>query len=217
MRKINNSLDKSLKSAQWAEFLACNINNVLLEKAPYLPDYFRTHGSGELVAVIPALDSDNPRAQTYYSVPHISDACTRLAPAFLFDNSTTIASPQLFDLDESKKPHYFKENLFLFHSEASCLYNYQKGYFANTLFSDMKQHIIDNPYAVLFKGCDDGHVGKRFGSREKAEDFLLNLQFFDAIFDDADPSMTKTLLNIKKENPDSNLSELLKERLEFHN
>lgn len=44
-------------------------------------------------------------------------------------------------------------------------------------------HIMDNPVVVVFHGCDDGHVGMRFSSKDAAVAFVDVLDTFDDVFD----------------------------------
>jgi hypothetical protein len=44
--------------------------------------------------------------------------------------------------------------------------------------------IEQNPVCLLFHGCDDGHVGKRFKTHQDAMDYLNCMLVFEDIFDD---------------------------------
>ena len=222
---LNKKLNDSLKEKQWNDFISQSMNNPLLEKAKELPEYFRTYASAELIAVIPALEPSHEKSQIYYSASSLDDTL-RLAPAFLFDNSNFLSlyKDELFELSESKRPNYMTKefsddgrNIFLFDSEAYNLHVYEKkGYTPSEFLPDMKKHIMANPFAVIFKGSDDGNVGMRFSSRLEAEKYLSSLTVFEDVFNSSD-DMQKTLLKLKKENPTDDLSPLFKGNLEYHN
>lgn len=222
---LNARLNEQLKNENWNKFISKSISNPLLEKAKELPEYFREYASAELIAVIPALDHSHEKSQTYYSAPSLDDSL-RLAPAFLFDSSNLIKlyKEHLFELTDKKIPNYMSKeysdkgnNLFIFDSEASKLYTYEKnGYKSSDFLPDMKKHIMNNPFAVIFKGSDDGDVGMRFSSRIEAETFLTSLNVFEDIFKVSD-DIQKTLIKLKKENPKEDLSSLFKSNLEHHN
>lgn len=76
---------------------------------------------------------------------------------------------------------------------------------------------MNNPYALIFQGSDDGHVGLRFPSREKAFDFITSLEVFDDLFKLSDYTFNRTVLKLKKESPKTSLSNLFKMNLEYHN
>ena len=44
-------------------------------------------------------------------------------------------------------------------------------------------HFRKHPIVVLFFGCDDGHVGMRFATRNDAMDFLNSLDVFEDVFE----------------------------------
>ncbi len=44
-------------------------------------------------------------------------------------------------------------------------------------------HFRKHPIVVLFFGCDDGHVGMRFATRNDAMDFLNSLEVFEDVFE----------------------------------
>lgn len=51
-------------------------------------------------------------------------------------------------------------------------------------FEKIKQHMVDNPVVLFFKGCDDGHVGKRFKTKEDAMEYLQLIDVFEDVFDE---------------------------------
>ena len=51
-------------------------------------------------------------------------------------------------------------------------------------FDTLKQYIVDHPVVLFFKGCDDGHVGKRFKTKEEAFEYLQLIDVFEDVFED---------------------------------
>lgn len=82
----------------------------------------------------------------------------------------------------------------------------------------MKKHILENPYVLIFKGCDDGHVGLRFSSKDEVYSYLKSLEVFENVFEnESKKNDHQTLIKLKKENPEHSLSDLFKGILQYHN
>jgi hypothetical protein len=186
--------------------------NWLLNSQNELPDYYRYYGRGELVAVIPALGVDHPEAQTYYSVPSLN-GLDRLAPAFLFDDSRTFFEYGANALNPTFRIPGSNNLPFIFDSEHPYVYK-DGSWTKSPLHNVYASHILKHPYAVLFHGGDDGHVGLRFASKEDMFLFLYNLHIFEEVFNldhcrDADLHLIK--------NYNGWAEQFLSNRLEYHN
>jgi hypothetical protein len=168
------------------------LTNPLLEKAQEIDNYYKDWiKDSRLVAVLPALDSDNPNAQSYYSVSSLSkdniEKNKRLSPVFLYIND-----PGFEDLSLTAFSHNVNaKRFFTFDSECDNLYSYQKKpnsqdchFVKKDGFEELKQHIIDNPVILYFQGCDDGHVGRRFKTQVEAMEYLQMIEVFEDIFSD---------------------------------
>lgn len=57
-------------------------------------------------------------------------------------------------------------------------------------------HFRTHPIVVFFFGCDDGHVGMRFATRQNALEFLNAMEVFEDIFEySKDPKIIQQLLS----------------------
>jgi hypothetical protein len=70
------------------------------------------------------------------------------------------------------EPHETDPEVFIFDSERRC--------------GQTAEHLKDNPVVLIFKGCDDGHVGRRFQSVQDAMDYLDCMLCFEDIFQDSE-------------------------------
>lgn len=153
--------------------------NPLLKNYPLLTDYFKQWIDGsELIAVIPTLDDTDPKRRSYYS------SINQLSAVFLYKNNPYHLS------DENL---YGKERFFLFDSEYENLFTLQKNPYSKNFESvpkdnfEKKMNIINQkPFILFFKGCDDGHVGKRFATEKDAIEYLQLINSFEEIFEDKD-------------------------------
>jgi hypothetical protein len=171
-----------------AQILNDSLTNPLLKRVGEVPDYFKRFIEGSrLVAVLPALEKDNPNSQSYYSVGSIQNGSEqdqiRISPVHMYINEN-------FEDLTKQKTDYNINRCFTFESENSKLYSYekmphsQKSHFVKRqTFEEMKEHIIANPVVLFFMGCDDGHVGKRFKNKEEAFEYLNLIDVFEDIFD----------------------------------
>lgn len=170
------------------QILNDSLTNPLLERAGEVPDYYKTWIDGsKLVAVLPALNKDHPDSRSYYSVGVIKDSIEddniRVSPVHMLINE------KFYDVVEDQYDPLNK--FFLFDTESSKLYAYekmphsQKNHLVKKAdFAKNMQYIIDHPVVLFFKGCDDGHVGKRFKTQEEAFEYLQMIEVFEDIFDE---------------------------------
>lgn len=186
-------MEERLKKVE-AQILNDSLTNSLLDNAKLLPDYFKYWIDGsKLVAVLPALDSDNPKAQSYYSIDAIEkeekSKQKRLSPVFMYIND----EKNFKDLSQ-KSTVSPAIRFFTFDSEDSKLYSYEKEKYSPNYhnyhfvkkdgFDKVKNHIINHPVVLFFQGCDDGHVGKRFKTELEAMEYLQLLDTFEDIFEE---------------------------------
>ena len=165
-----------------------SLTNPLLKKYEELPEYFRTwRREAELVAVLPALKYDDPKSQPYFSVPSIKNLDDykqiRLSAVFMYVNDG-------FN-DGVSEPYNHDIKFFAFNTEESKLYSYEKKphsqqyhYVKKDTYEEMKAHIVSHPVVLYFQGCDDGHVGKRFKTKEEAMEYIQLIDVFEDIFDE---------------------------------
>lgn len=164
------------------------LTNPLLKKAGEIPTFYKDWLEGaKLVAVLPALEAEHPKAMSYYSVPSLvnepEQQRIRLSPVFMYINKDFI------DITENKNTS-LEERFFTFDSEFDKLYSYEKiphqqkyHFVKKESFEKMRQHLNDNPVVLFFYGCDDGHVGKRFKNESEAFEYLQMIEVFEDIFD----------------------------------
>ncbi|NCQ52374.1 hypothetical protein GW796_10935 [archaeon] len=242
--KLNSNLFKQ-QDAKHLKLMQEIELNPKLSLAKDLDDYYIKYGDYPLVAVIPALSTDNEKANTYFSCPtkmigEIMPQHERLSPVFMMDSSKEFNKfgKDMFELSREQIPNLYSENWkldkykysFLFDSEERCLWHYvskvnePSKYIKSPFFDDMVEHILKNPIVCFFHGCDDGHVGLRFPTQEKMFEFLDKLECFDNIFNIENKNISymnnddmKDLIKIKKENPGTLVSEFFNNRLEYHN
>ncbi len=166
--------------------------NKMLERHIELADYFKYWIDGaRLVAVIPALDLDDEKCQSYYSVgslknPEGTPENIRISPVYMYVNDC------FTDYSEPQEAKAGRRN-FVFDTEDSKLYSYEKvkhsqeyHFVKKPTFEAMKAHIEAHPVVLFFYGCDDGHVGKRFKTQEDAFEYLECMNVFEDIFEDSD-------------------------------
>lgn len=168
--KIYNN-QKALRIANIDEQIAIEVvNNPLLKLYDKLDDYYKEWiQDSKLVAVIPALPVDDKRNQHYYASGDVS-------AVFMYENNP---------YDETDKKRFF-----LFDSEYSKLFSYEKKPHSKEYHTvkkpDFEQKIKyynDNPIVLFFLGCDDGHVGMRFKTKTNAMEFLQMLTVFEDVFE----------------------------------
>lgn len=191
-KKLSQRLYQKQEEARLKELhekmLNESLTNPLLKRYEEVPEYYRTWiREAELVAIIPALEKDNPKSRGYFSVGSLVNGekndQIRVSPVFMyvndgfFDSTTEEYNPEI--------------KCFIFDSEVSKLYIHQKKlhsqqyeYIKKDTFEEVKAHIIANPVVLYFKGCDDGHVGKRFKNKEEALEYLQLIDVFEDIFDE---------------------------------
>jgi hypothetical protein len=190
--KLNQKLYQQQEQLRLKELHEKMLNeslvNPLLKRYEELPDYFRTwRREAELVAVIPALNPDDERARSYYSVGTIQngeeDKRIRVSPVFMYINE------EYFDSTTNNYHPHIK--CFTFDSEESKLYSYEKTkhsqdyhYVKKDNYEEIKAYIISHPVVLYFQGCDDGHVGKRFKTKEEAFEYIQLLDVFEDVFDE---------------------------------
>jgi hypothetical protein len=154
-------------------------NNPLLKNYDQLTTYFKKWMDGsELVAVIPTLAPQDPKSRSYYA------SCNQLSAVFLYQN-------QPYHLGDENL--YGKARFFLFDSECEHLFSFQKKQNSQSFEAIPKENfekqmniINQNPFVLFFKGCDDGHVGKRFPTEKDAMEYLQIMDYFEEIFEDKD-------------------------------
>lgn len=171
------------------EKIKTSLNDDLINKFVYLKPYYNEF-LGELVAVIPCYNEQHK----YYTCPINLD-----------DKDP---NQKLVNLDKNIKS---LAPAFLYHSDLQNN-NYA---FDSYVGEDFKEHIKNNPWAILFQGCDDGHCGRRFSTKQEAINFLQNLKSFDDFFNNTPGYNIKDLNYAKKNN--LNLSELVNGAIEFRN
>lgn len=153
--------------------------NHLLQFYPKLDDYFKSWIDGsELVAVIPTLDENHPKHRAYYA------SCHQLSAVFLYENPSSFSGLE----QPINSPRYF-----LFDSEYDQLFSYEKKEYSQQFhhvpqkgFETNIQKLNQKPFILFFYGCDDGHVGKRFPTKQDALEYLQCIQYFEEIFEDID-------------------------------
>lgn len=184
-KKMLAHMNKKLELAN-EQILNDSLTNPLLERAGEIPGYYKTWIDGsKLIAVLPALSLDDERAQSYYSVGSIKNEGAeniRISPVFIYLNE------EFKELNDNK---FEGSKFFLFDTEFDKLYSYEKKkhtqeyhFVKKDSFEVMKNHIVENPVVLFFKGCDDGHVGKRFKTQEEAFEYLQMIDVFEDIFDE---------------------------------
>lgn len=163
--------------------------NKLLERHVEVPDYFKYWiNDAKLVAVIPALDLNDENCQSYYSVGSLKNngeaENIRISPVYMYENDGFV---------DDTMPNSGLRRSFIFDTEHSKLYSYEKKqhsqeyhFVKKPTFDEMKAHIESHPIVLFFYGCDDGHVGKRFKTKEDAFEYLQCMNVFEDIFDDDD-------------------------------
>ena len=191
MNKINKMYEKKIEEKLLKineQILNDSLTNPLLKRAREVPDYYKYWiNDSKLVAVIPALDLEDPRSQSYYSVGSLENGDEaqkiRISPVHMYINDSFI------DISEGQNNNL--NRTFLFDTESSKLYSYEKKkhskeyhYVKREGFDTLKQYIVDHPVVLFFKGCDDGHVGKRFKTKEEAFEYLQLIDVFEDVFDE---------------------------------
>lgn len=141
-----------------------------------IENYFKKYRGHDIFTIIPALDSNDVNAQSYYSVNLISDEKTRVSPVFLlinpeFDTSTfdEMEGILLFD---NERPYVYETNIY------GTVRKHK-----STDFQKIVQYLSEHPVMLIFKGCDDVDIAKRFKTKEEAIEFLSLLDKFEDIFE----------------------------------
>lgn len=152
-----------------------NLKNNLDKFISLIPDYYKKFSSNsKLITILPALQKDDNNAQPYYSVGLSDDDNKRVSPVFLIINPS-------FDID-----NFSEDDLFIFDNE--ILYSYDRNKYGKLKktksadFDKIIQNIYQNPVVLVFQGCDDGHVAKRFKNQDEAFEFLNLLDVFEDVF-----------------------------------
>jgi len=187
-RKLYEQQEKIRLEELHKKMINESLTNSLLKRYEELPEYFRTwRKDAELVAVIPALDHNDDKSRSYFSVGTIKDGeennNIRISPVFMYVNE---------DYFDSLTNNYHPDmKCFIFDSEDSKLYKHEKKphsqqyhYVKNSNYEEMREYIISHPIVLYFKGCDDGHVGKRFKTKDEAFEYLQLIEVFEDIFDE---------------------------------
>lgn len=181
------------------------------------PYYQSTGNNFKLIRIIPALDSTDSKAHCYFSCPSINDCeYSRLSPIFLQDNTILYS--------KSTEENYRKDiyGTFIFDTEYYMLeqsYTKKKKTIPNLIFKDTAKHIIENPVVLFFQGCDDGHVGLRFGTIDAANSFIDNLEVFEDVFNNTLflNEDDKQAISELKASTGEDISPLLQNVLQYHN
>lgn len=132
----------------------------------------------ELLTIIPALNEKDEKSRSYYSVETLS-CDKRVSPVFFYVN------PE-FSIDSELSDRY---DIVIFDKEYSKLFTYQPSEYLKMkkiklpTYEEQLSYIINHPFILLFKGCDDGHIVKRFKTKEEAYKFLSLLEVFEDVFD----------------------------------
>jgi hypothetical protein len=163
---MTRSIEKSMlaRQAHLLDDLAlASVTNARIERYSELePYYLEFRQDSKLVAILPTVPPEHPLHghYHYYSVEPIDATRPRLSPVFLIDSTNKrLDSPNWAD-----QP-------FVFDSEDSSKL-------------EIAKRIQENPIVLFFKGCDDGHVGRRFPSVQDAMDYVDCMLYFEDIFED---------------------------------
>lgn len=187
-QKLYQKQEESRLNALHEKMLNESLTNPLLKRYKELPEYFRTwRKEAELVAVIPALNHEDTNSRSYFSVGTIDNGeennHIRVSPVFMYINDG-------FN-DPVNEPYNPDIKFFIFDTEDSKLYLHEKKphsqqyhYVQKDTYEEMKAHIVSHPVVLYFKGCDDGHVGKRFKTKEDAMEYIQLIDVFEDIFDE---------------------------------
>ncbi len=168
--KIYNN-NAALRISKIDKQIAIDVDhNPLLKLYDKLDDYYKEWIlDSKLVATIPALPIDDKRSQSYFASGEVS-------AVFMYENNP---------YDENDKKRFF-----LFDSEDSKLFSYEKKPHSQEHhivkkpnFDEKIKYYNDNPIVLFFLGCDDGHVGKRFKTKNDAMEFLQLLDVFEDVFE----------------------------------
>lgn len=189
---------------------------VNMQYADRLDKYYKEYISGfTLYRVIPALPKDHDDSQSYYSCPSIEDNDVRYGVAFVRDDTKIIE-----EYKNNPEKNFWNCQAFIFGSENQYLYDYDNGKFARGLFyEDIRSHIIDHPHVLFFQGCDDGHVGLRFKTKEALLEFVDVLAIFEEVFSVTEYRYgipKKDLLYIKEQTGES-VAVMFENTLQCHN
>lgn len=166
-----------------------------------LDDYYLSYvNEFILYKIILALPNEHPDAQPYFTCK-IENGENRLSPVFIRDDTNT---------EQSSK--------FVFCTEEQHMYVYdnQHNRSQSPIIEDIWQYINDNPYVVFFHGCDDGHTGLRFKTKELMIEFIESLSYYEDVVKFDTAPQTKDLKYIKQETGES-ISLLLEQTLQYHN
>lgn len=151
------------------------LENNKLKYINQIEDYFKKYREKEPFTILPALEYHDRDAQPYYSVGIISDDNIRVSPVFLLVNPD-------FNISNFETT----KNIFIFDNENP--YVYETNIYGTTRkqkaknFDEIVNHIAQHPVMLIFKGCDDGDIAKRFKTKEDAIEFLALLEKFEDIF-----------------------------------
>ena len=133
------------------------LNNPRIAAFKELPPYYLSFGSrAKLVAILPVADASHPAFEKFHYYASRKTNDEKVAAAFVWD-------------DSHLKEH---ESRFMFCSEGASLEAVEKA--------------KANPVVLMFKGCDDGHAGRRFKTVQEAMDYIDCMVCFEDIFEDAD-------------------------------
>ncbi len=150
---------------------------VLNEKITVNPFYTKSAIKSELFGFLPVFDVDR---HGYYSVKndHPQAEFERITPVlgricdYPYCSGEYIADHKLIPKEQFKK--YNKT-----HGIKGTYTDYVNNYNA------VKKNIAENPYLLVFVGCDDGDTGMRFPDRETALDYIQNqIVYFDEVYED---------------------------------
>ena len=143
------------------------INNVTVNKF-YIDDKYRT-----FFGFLPVLDIET---HNYFSVANIhpDSEYKRVSPVMGINTPYPYCMEEYFvDKDLIKKEDYKKSG------HKGSYEDYVKKYY------DVKENIKNNPYLLIFVGCDDGDVGMRFPDETAALNYIQNeVVYFDEVYDD---------------------------------
>lgn len=152
------------------------LENNKLKYIDKIEDYFKKYREKELFTILPALESIDSEAQPYYSVGLFSDDNIRVSPVFLLINPD-------FDVSNFEE----REDILFFDSESP--YVYETNIYGITRrkkaknFEEIVNYVAQHPVMLIFKGCDDGDIAKRFKTKEEAIEFLSLLEKFEDVFE----------------------------------
>lgn len=181
-KNIESKISLDIKEAK-KQIIEDQKNNELLKDALFLKDYFLFFRKGfKLIALIPVFPTTESR-YSFISTSLLKETHEEVVPAHIYQNPEKSEINIDYFNQSNEEP-----NFFLFTSEISNLFSYEKiphtqkyHYVKKENSQAFEKYVLEHPVIIVFMGNDDTHYGIRFKTEKDAIETLSSLNDFEDI------------------------------------